>query len=99
MSNYKKAMALLNEGIAKKHYTFKDTGYISLDLGGAYVGYISPRDKYVDVAKNGEHVGYGNIDLEKLMVLDTSNRYRCDHPIKKWEVTEVGCVKERPRIL
>ena len=99
MSNYEKAMALLNEGIAKEHYTFEDTGYITIDLGGAYVGYISPGDKYVEVVKNNEHVGYGNIDLEKLMLLDTSDRYRCDHPIKKWEVTEVGCVKERPRIL
>ena len=99
MNNYEKAMALLNEGIAKEHYTFKNTGYISLDLGGAYVGYISPRDKYVDVAKNGEHVGYGNIDLEKLMLRDTSNRSIYNRPIKKWVSTEVGCVKERPHIL
>lgn len=42
LSNYEKAMALLNKGIAEKHYTFKSTGYIVLDLGGAYAGYVSP---------------------------------------------------------
>lgn len=51
------------KALQKSIIPIKDTGYISLDLGGAYVGYISPRDKYVDVAKNGELVGYGNIDL------------------------------------
>lgn len=99
MSNYEKALNLLNEGIAKEHYTFKSTGYIVLDLGGAYAGYASPREKYVDVVKNNEHIGYGNIDLEESMVRDTSNRYGYDRPIKKWESTEVGCVAERPHIL
>lgn len=99
MSNYEKARELLNKGIAEKHYTFKSTGYIVLDLGGAYAGYASPREEYVEVVKNNSHVGYGNIDLEKLMVRDTSNRYGYDRPIEKWEATEVGCVKERPRIL
>lgn len=99
MSNYEKALNLLNEGIAKEHYTFKSTGYIVLDLGGAYAGYASPREEYVDVVKNNEHIGYGNIDLEESMVRDTSNRYGYDRPIKKWVSREVGCVKERPRIL
>lgn len=81
LSNYEKAMALLNKGIAEKHYTFKSTGYIVLDLGGAYEGYASPREKYVDVVKNNEHIGYGNIDLEESMVRDTSNRYGYDRPI------------------
>lgn len=99
MNNYEKAQYLLNEGIAKEHGTFKTTGYIVLDLGGAYAGYASPREEYVEVVKNNSHVGYGNIDLEKLMVRDTSNRYGYDLPIKKWVSTEVGCVKERPHIL
>lgn len=99
MTNYTKALELLDSGIARKHHTFKDTGYISLDLGGSYVGFISPRDEYVDVAQNNTHVGYGNIDLERMMVTDTSNRYRYDRPIKKWEDTEVKCVSERPHIL
>ena len=99
MSNYEKALNLLNKGIAEKHYTFKSTGYIVLDLGGAYAGYASPREKYVDVVKNNEHIGYGNIDLEESMVRDTSNRHGYDRAIKKWVSTAVGCVKERPHIL
>jgi hypothetical protein len=98
MNNYEKAQYLLNEGIAKEHGTFKTTGYIVLDLGGAYTGYASPREEYVEVVKNNTHVGYGNIDLEKLVVLDTSNRYGYDRSIEKWEVTEVGCVAKRPFI-
>ena len=87
MSNYEKAMHLLNEGIAKKHYTYESgkTGCIVIDLCGTFVGFISPYDKLVDVAQGGEHVSYGDIDLEDMMVLDTSNRHRYNLPIKKWE--------------
>lgn len=85
MTNYEKAMQLLNDGIAEKHYTFDKTGYIVIDLGGTYVGFIQPSYKYVDVASCGTHVSYGIIDLEDMMVLDTSNRHRYNLPIKKWE--------------
>ena len=87
MTNYEKALQLLNEGIARKHYTFDNvkTGCIVIDLGGSLVGFISPSDKFVDVAQGGEHVSYGVIDLEDMMVLDTSNRHRYNLPIKKWE--------------
>lgn len=85
MTNYEKAMQLLNDGIAKKHYIFDKTGCIVLDLGGAYAGYISPDDKYVDVASNGSHDFFGNIDLYRMSVLDVSNRHRYNLPIKKWE--------------
>ena len=86
MTNYEKAMHLLNEGIAKKHYTFDNgkTGCIVIDLGGSFVGFISPYDKFVDVAQDGEHVSYGVIDLEDMMVLDKSNRNRYNLSIKKW---------------
>ena len=86
MSNYEKAQELLKKGIAKKHYTFAETGCIVLDLGGVYAGYISPKDKYVDVASIGSHDFYGNIDIKNMMVHDVSNRVRYDRPIKKWEV-------------
>ena len=99
MTNYGKALDLLDRDIARKHYTFGDTGYISLDLGGSYVGYISPRDIYVDVAQNGIHAGHGDIDLDRMMVTDASNRSYYDRPIKKWENTEVKCVSERHHIL
>ena len=87
MTNYEKALELLNRGIAKKHYTFdsKKTGCIVIDLGESFVGFISPYDKFVDVAQSGEHVSYGVIDLEDMMVLDTSNRHRYNLHIKKWE--------------
>lgn len=86
MKNYEKAQVLLNKGIAKKHYTFDNgTGCIVIDLGGSFVGFISPYDKFVDVAQGGEHVSYGVIDLEDMMVLDISNRQRYNLPIKKWK--------------
>ena len=87
MTNYEKALQLLNDGIAKKHYTFdnRNTGCIVIDLGGSLVGFISPYDKFVDVAQGGVHVSYCNIDLENMMVLDTSNRHRYNLHIKKCE--------------
>lgn len=88
MTNYEKAMQLLNDGIAKKHYTFDKTGCIVLDLGGVYTGYISLGDKYVDVASIGSHDFFGNIDFDKMTVLDVSNRHNYDRQIKKWEDAE-----------
>ena len=87
MTNYEKAMHLLNEGIAKKHYTYDSgkTGCIVIDLGGSFVGFITRYDEFVDVAQGGEHVSYGVIDLGDMMVLDTSNRYRYNLPINKCE--------------
>ena len=87
MTNYEKAQELLKKGIAKKHYTFdnRKTGCIVIDLGGSFVGFISPYDKFVDVAQGGEHVSYGNIDLDKMNVFDMSNREKYNLPIKKWE--------------
>lgn len=84
MENYEKAKVLLKKGVAREHYTFKSTGYIVLDLGGQYVGYISPFCTYVEVANGGIHCSYGNIDLDKMMVFDRSNRPRYNLPIKKW---------------
>ena len=83
-NNYVKALKLVDRGIAMRHYTFKDTGCIVLDLGGSYVGYISPRNKYVDVAQNNTHVGHGDIDLDKMMVVDASHRPDYDHHIEKY---------------
>ena len=85
MTNYEKASQLLNEGIAKKHYTFDKTGCIVIDLGSTYVGFIQSEDKYVDVATCGMHVSLGIIDLVNMYVLDASNRHRYNRPIKKWE--------------
>lgn len=85
MTNYEKAMQLLKDGIAKKHYTFSQTRCIVLDLGGVYAGYISPIDKYVEIGSLGGHDFYGNIDLYRMSVVDVSNRNRYSLSIKKWE--------------
>lgn len=90
MTNYEKAQDLLNKGIARKHCTFDnvETGLIIIDLGDTFVGFISQHDKFVDVARCGVHVSYGNIDLENMMVLDISNTHCHNLHIKKCEVAE-----------
>ena len=80
-TNYEKAIELVNRGVASKHFTFNKTGYVFIDLGGAWGGYISPREKFVDVTINNVHVGHGDIDLDKLMVLDASHRPNYDRHI------------------
>ena len=85
-SNYEKALILLSAGYAHKHSTFKDTRYIFLDLGGRWGGYISPKEEFVDVTIDNVHVAHGNIDLDRLMVLDASHRLDYDRHIVKSEV-------------
>ena len=91
MTNYEKALELVKKGIAKKHFTFKDTGCIFIDLGGRWEGYILPKNKYVEVAivmfiggyYSNVHAGYGNIDLSRLMVFDADHRHDYDRHIEK----------------
>ena len=83
MTNYEKALKLVNEGVACKHSTFKSTGYIFIDLGGRWGGYISPKDKYVEVVIDNVHVGLGNIDLDKMMLFDASHRPNYNRHIVK----------------
>ena len=85
MTNYEKALKLIDEGFASKHSTFKDTGYIFIDLGGAWVGYISPKEDFVEVVLNNLRIGNGNIDLDRLMVLDASHRPDYNRHIEKIE--------------
>ena len=86
MTNYEKAVELVNRGGASKHATFKYSGYIFIDLGGRWGGYISPKDKFVEVTIDNVHVGHGNIDLDRLMVLDACHRPDYDRRIVKSEV-------------
>lgn len=90
MTNYEKAKVLLNAGVAKKHYTYETgkTGCIVIDLGGSFVGFITRYDEFVDVTQGVTHVSYGIIDLENMMILDTSKRHCYNLNIKKWEGTE-----------
>ena len=67
---YEKAIELMIKGFASKHSTFKDTGCIFIDLGGGWRGYAFPKDKYVEVTIDNVHIGQGNIDLDKMMVMD-----------------------------
>ena len=83
MTNYEKAVELMNKGLASKHPTFKDTGYIFIDLGGRWGGYILPKDKYVEITIDNLPVAYGNIDLDKLMVFDADHRHNYDRHIEK----------------
>ena len=80
--NYEKALELVDRGIAHKHPTFKDTGYIFIDLGEDWVGYISPKNVFVDVTISNVHVAHGNIDLDRMMVLDASHRPDYDRHIE-----------------
>ncbi len=96
MTNYEMALELLDKGMADKHHTFNDTGYLIIDLGEAYAGYISPNDKNVEVVKNNSHIGYGTIDLDKMVVHDTANRFELS--IKKYVNRSVKCVDKRPVI-
>ena len=88
MTNYEKAVELMNKGFASKHPTFKDTGYIFIDLGGRWGGYILPKDKYVEITIDNLPVAYGNIDLDKLMVMDVDHRPDYDRHIEKVEVVK-----------
>ena len=97
MTNYELALELLDRGMADKHHTFNDTGYIVINLGGAYGGYISPNDKNVEITKHNEHIGYGIIDMDKMVVHDTANRFEL--PIEKYVNCSVKCVDERPVIV
>ena len=84
-NNYVKALELVDRGIAHKHPTFKDTGYIFIDLGEDWVGYISPKNVFIDITINNIHVAHGNIDLDKLMVFDANHRPDYNRHIVKSE--------------
>ena len=85
MTNYEKALKLVDEGFARKHSTFKDTGciFIDLGLGGRWRAYAFPKDKYIEVTINNVHAGHGNIDLSRLMVFDADHRHNYDRHIEK----------------
>ena len=72
MTNYEKAVELVNRGFASKYS--KDTRYIFINLGGRWGGYILPKDKYVEITIDNLPVGLGNIDLDKMMVVDINHR-------------------------
>lgn len=77
--NYNRAYALLEKGVAEKHYSFDQTGIITLDLGGEYCGYIGPRDKTVEVTRGNQVCAYGNISDDLMKVEGTRHN-------REWEV-------------
>ena len=80
MTNYEKALKLVDKGFASEHSAFK--GCICIDLGGRWRGSILPKDKYVEITIDNLPVAYGNIDLDKLMVVDTNHRPDYDRHIE-----------------
>lgn len=73
MSNYEKAKQLLTFGIAEKHHTYSQTGIISINLGGAYWGYIGNADEHVIVCKDNSVEYYANISDDLKCVNGTRN--------------------------
>lgn len=73
MTNYEKAVELLKNGKATKHYTYNETGVICVDLGGKLGGYVFPNKEFVEVAKNATLVWYGNITDDLTKVKGTRN--------------------------
>ncbi len=49
-----------------------------------------------NITKYNEHIGYGVIDMDKMVVHDTANRFEL--PIEKYVNHSVKCVDERPVI-
>lgn len=73
--NYEKARTLLASGIAEKHYTYDQTGIISMNLGGKYWGYVGSgrADEYVVVCKDNSVQFYGNVSDDLRCVDGTRN--------------------------
>ena len=80
--NYNRAYALLEKGVAEKHYSFTQTGIITLNLGGKYCGYIGPQDKAVEVTYENQVYAYGNISDDLLKVEGT--RHNCEWAVRAW---------------
>lgn len=80
--NYNRAYALLEKGVAEKHYSFAHTGIIILDLGGKYCGYIGPQDKAVEVTHENQVCAYGNISDDLLKVEGT--RHTREWAVRAW---------------
>ena len=80
--NYNRACALLEKGVAEKHYSFTQTGIIILDLGGKYCGYIGPQDKAVEVTCENQVCAYGNISEDLLKVEGT--RHNREWAVQAW---------------
>lgn len=73
MTNYEKAMELLKNGKAEKHYTYNDTGVVCIDLGGDLGGYAAPDKEFIEVVRNATLVWYGNITDDLTKVTGTRN--------------------------
>ena len=80
--NYNRAYALLEKGVAEKHHTFDVTGIITLNLGGAYCGYVDPNEKFVEITRNNSVVCYGNISDDLCHV--EGSRHNREWDIVSW---------------
>jgi hypothetical protein len=70
-TNYNKALELLNMGRAQKHYSYDDTGIITIDLDGNRCGYADPNKSYIEITYGNTLVWYGNISDDKKTITGT----------------------------
>lgn len=57
MTNYEKAKILLDDGVAEKHYSYDYAGVIVINLEDDLCGYAYPKEKRIEVVKNGSCIG------------------------------------------
>ena len=82
MSNYEKAKQLLASGMAEKHFTYCQTGIISVNLGDKFWAYIGKDDEHSTVVKDNSVEYYANIS-DDLKSID-GTRYNRHEEIVPW---------------
>lgn len=87
-TEYSKANYLLENGVAKKHHTFEETGIIVINLepcqdpdNDKFCGYVGPGDCWVEITRSNNVWGYGYIRINDNIVKCGANKFR----IKRWE--------------
>lgn len=77
MTNYEKAVKLLNKGIAKPHYTYeKGTDIIVINLRDNLCGYAYPKEDTIEIVNRNEVVWHGNISDDLTEITGTRNNHQ-----------------------
>lgn len=86
-TEYSKANYLLEKGIAKKHYSFDETGIIIINLelyndpdNDEFCGYVGPGG-VIEVTRNNTVWGFGHIRIDDNIVECGTTKFK----IKRWE--------------
>lgn len=87
-TEYLKANRLLENGIAKKHHSFDETGIIVINLepcqdpdNDEFCGYVGPVDCAVEIIMFNVVWGYGYIRIDNNIVECGKDKFK----IKRWE--------------